>query len=162
MPRAIHAVASILISATVSGAVPAWAADEHHIVTPETMRWQAAPPGLPKGSTITVLSGDPGKEGVFILRAKLPPGYMVPPHWHSTAENVTVISGTMHMGMGDTPDKTKAHAIPAGGFVSLPAKSRHYVWNDVETVIQVTAMGPFDINYVNPKDDPRRGTTGAR
>jgi hypothetical protein len=162
MTRAIRLATPILVAAVASVAVAVPAAEMHQVITPDTIKWQAAPPGLPQGSTIAVLSGDPGKEGLFVLRAKLPAGYVVPPHWHSTIESVTVISGALHMGMGDTLDKAKAQAIPPGGFVSLPAKSRHYVWNDAETVIQVAAMGPFDINYVNPKDDPRTGTSGAR
>jgi hypothetical protein len=162
MSRAIPGLASILVSTALVAVGAAVAAEMHQIVTPGAIKWEAPPPGLPNGSTLAVLAGDPGKDGLFVLRAKLPPGYVVPPHWHTATENVTVISGSMHMGMGETLDKTKGHAIPPGGFVSLPAKSRHYVWTDVETVIQVSAMGPFDINYVNPKDDPRTGTAGTR
>jgi anti-sigma factor ChrR (cupin superfamily) len=162
MSRAIPCVASILVSAALTAAGAAAAAEMHQIVTPESIKWQAAPPGLPPGSSIAVLSGDPSKGGVFILRAKLPAGYTIPPHWHSAIENVTVLSGALHMGMGDTFNRAKAHVISAGAFVSLPEKSRHYVWTDAETIIQVTATGPFDINYVNPKDDPRTGATATR
>jgi len=33
---------------------------------------------------------------------------------------------------------------------------RHFVWAKAETVIQVSGMGPIEINYVNPADDPRK------
>jgi hypothetical protein len=31
----------------------------------------------------------------------------------------------------------------------------HWVFNSDPVEIQVSGMGPFAINYVNPKDDPR-------
>jgi hypothetical protein len=27
---------------------------------------------------------------------------------------------------------------------------------EVETVLQINGMGPFDVVYIDPKDDPRR------
>ena len=78
------------------------------------------------------------------------------PHTHPTAERVTVISGTPHIGMGDKFDEAAAHELPAGGYVSLPAGMQHYAFVTGDTVVQITSMGPFAINYVNPADDPRK------
>jgi hypothetical protein len=39
---------------------------------------------------------------------------------------------------------------------------RLYVWTSGETVIKVTSMGPFDITYIDPKDDPRTAAAAAR
>lgn len=125
-------------------------------VTPaDAVVWGPAPPGLPPGSKAAVLAGNPEEEGAFTLRAWLPAGYKVMPHWHDNEENLTVISGTLHVGMGDAFDKDKATALHAGGFAGMPAKMRHWVWTEGETVIQVQSMGPFTITYVNPADDPR-------
>lgn len=125
-------------------------------VTPaDAVVWGPAPPGLPAGAKAAVLAGDPGAEGAFTLRAWMPDGYKVMPHWHGADENLTVISGTLHVGMGDTFDKDKATAVKAGGFSVMPAKMRHWVWAEGETVIQVQSTGPFTITYVNPADDPR-------
>jgi hypothetical protein len=30
----------------------------------------------------------------------------------------------------------------------------HYAWTTGETLLQVTGMGPFDVIYIDPKDDP--------
>jgi hypothetical protein len=46
--------------------------------------------------------------------------------------------------------------MPAGSFVMIPAGDRHYAWCDQETVIQLHGIGPWDIIYVNPEDDPRQ------
>ena len=162
MTRTKRRAMSIVVAAFACVAVGASAAEMHHqVVTPDAVKWGPPPPGVP-GGAMAVLSGDPTKEGLFVVWAKFPPGYAGPPHWHSMAEHVTILSGSAYMGMGDTLDKTKGQAIPVGSFVFVPAKTRHYIWTDVEVVVQITAMGPFDIHYVNPKDDPRTGMTGTR
>src|SRR5262245_7449553 len=69
------------------------------------LKWQAGPPSLPKGAQIAVLEGDPGKEGPFVFRVKVPDGYRIPPHTHPKTERVTVIAGTFNIGMGETFDE---------------------------------------------------------
>ncbi|HRN87445.1 cupin domain-containing protein [Hyphomicrobium sp.] len=114
-------------------------------------------PAFPKGATYVLLHGDPDKEGLFILRVKFPPNYVVPPHTHPVFESVTVMSGAMWSGMGETVDKTGGKKLGAGGLLLLPANHAHYVWTqDEETIIQVAANGPFDLIYINPEDDPRK------
>jgi hypothetical protein len=130
------------------------AAPTHKMVTPDAIEW-AAPPMLPAGVQMAVLSGDPGKEGLFTVRMKMPDGYHVPPHWHPTDELVTVIAGTLHLAMGSEFDETAGLALPAGGFAVLPKTMRHFAWSTGETIVQVHGSGPFAITYVNPKDDPR-------
>src|ERR1043165_8491705 len=107
-------------------------ADEHRqgisLNRPENLKWQDGPPSLPKGAQIAVLEGDPGKEGPFVFRVKVPNGYRIPPHTHPKAERVTVISGTFHVGMGDRFDVSKGEAMPAGTYGTWPAKMVHFVW----------------------------------
>jgi uncharacterized RmlC-like cupin family protein len=86
----------------------------------------------------------------------MPAGYKVPAHWHPTVENITVLSGVLQMGMGEKLDPSMATRLPAGGFMHLPARATHSVWTTQETVIQVHGMGPFEITYINPADDPRK------
>ncbi len=119
------------------------------------IKWGDAPPSLPKGAKIAVLSGDPGKEGPFVIRLMAPAGYKIPPHWHSQTENLTVISGALYLGAGDKMDTAQAHALKAGGFHYLPAKAHHYAFSKAPTVVQVHGQGPFDIVYINPQDDPQ-------
>ena len=119
------------------------------------LKWGDAPPGLPKGGKIAVLSGDPGKPGPFVIRLMAPAGYNIPPHWHSQIENLTIISGALYLGMGDNMDHIQANALNAGGFHYLPAKAHHYAFSKAPTVVQIHGQGPFDIAYVNPQDDPR-------
>ena len=149
---------ALLISLIAAGALagPVLAAEMHKVVKPDAIQWGPAPPQLPKGAQVAVLAGDPGKAGLYIIRAKMPDGYSIPAHWHKKAENVTVISGTFNVGMGDKLDKAKGEALGAGGFFLASPKMRHYAWASGETVVEVSGIGPFDITYVDPKDDPSK------
>jgi quercetin dioxygenase-like cupin family protein len=128
----------------------------HTMVMPNDIKWGPAPPALPPGAHMAVLSGDPTKAGPFTIRVKFPDGYKIMPHWHPTDENVTVLEGTFAMGTGEKFDQSAAHEMIAGSFVRMPKGTRHYAWAKGETVIQVHADGPFVVNYVNPNDDPRK------
>jgi quercetin dioxygenase-like cupin family protein len=137
--------------------LPATAADEHVAVSPDNLKWGAAPPAFPKGAQIAVLSGDPTKDGLYVIRLKVPAGYKVPPHTHPNDENITVISGTFNIGMGDKLDEKKGDALKAGGFAHMAKGMQHFAWFGEDSVIQLHGMGPQSIIYVNPADDPRKG-----
>ena len=132
------------------------AADQKAALSADSLKWSAAPPMLPKGAEMAVLAGDPSKAEPFVVRTKLPAGYKIPAHTHPTDENVTVLSGTFHVGMGDKLDPNKGDTLKAGGFAHVAKGMQHYAWTSEETVIQVHGMGPFAIDYVNPEDDPRK------
>jgi quercetin dioxygenase-like cupin family protein len=108
-----------------------------------------ASPALPTGAQGAVLVGDPAKEGLYVVRVKFPAGYKVAPHSHPNDENVTVISGTFHIGIGDKFDDTKGQALKPGGFAQAPKGVKHYAWASQETIIQLHGMGPQNLTYVN-------------
>ena len=119
------------------------------------LKWMDGPPGLPSGSKFAVVSGDPGKEGTFVIRAKFPAGYAVPAHHHPTEERVAVLSGRLGYGMNDKLDKAHAKTLTAGQHVVMKPDMNHWVFARRTTTIQVSGKGPFQIVYVDPKDDPR-------
>jgi mannose-6-phosphate isomerase-like protein (cupin superfamily) len=131
---------------------------EHRVFMPGDLEWKPASPMLPAGAQSIVLSGDPRQPGPFTVRLKLPDGYKVPPHWHPADEHVTVLSGTFGISTGEQFDPSKGMEIGPGGFTVMPTGVRHFAWTKGETVIQVHALGPWAINYVNPADDPRKKT----
>ncbi|HEY3694819.1 cupin domain-containing protein [Phenylobacterium sp.] len=118
--------------------------------------WGPGPPGLPPGSQATVVSGDPTKPGPFVIKAKMPAGYRIPPHWHPTDENVTLLSGDLTLGMGDKLDPAKGEKLAAGGAIVAKAKMHHFAMTKDGAVVQIAAEGPFEITYIDPADDPRR------
>jgi len=146
----------IAIALLLAGANAALADDMKTPTNSADLKWAPAPPVLPKGAEITVLSGDPFKDGPYALRLKMPDGYKVPAHNHPTTEYVTVISGDFHIGMGDKLDEKNAIKLTAGGFGEAPAKMNHYAWTSSPSVVQIQGQGPFAITYVNPGDDPSK------
>jgi len=122
---------------------------------PTTIEWKEGPAALPPGAKMAALEGDPTKEGPFVVRFQFPAGYRVPPHTHPKTERVTVISGTLYLASGEALDRNSAKSLPAGSFGFWPAGMKHTAWSEGETIIQLHGIGPWQINYVNPADDPR-------
>ena len=156
MKIALPTLISVVALAGVASTAPAGTMEGHTIVPPQEIKWGPAPTVLPPGAEAAVLFGDPSKDGLFVLRLKLPEGYRVPPHTHPVDEVITVISGTFSMGMGETADQGKAQPLPAGSFFALPPGTAHYVFIDEETVVQISTVGPWGLTYINPADDPRQ------
>ena len=155
---AVARLASLSLAAIViMGAAAPQAAEPHHTVVPaDAVQWGPAPPSLPPGAQVAVLLGSPAKEGPFVIRLKFPAGFTVPPHRHSKDELVTVISGKFAVGSGEKMEQETLKALPAASFVHLPAGMPHYAWAEVESVVQINGVGPFDVTYIDPKDDPRK------
>ena len=141
-------------------ATPAQSASAHVMYDAAQLQWGDAPPALEKGAQMVVLSGDPGKSGLFVIRLKSPAGFKVALHWHPTDEVVTVIEGDFSLRMGEGTG-VHSHTFGAGGFALLPARMQHAASTKGGAIVQVEGMGPFEINYVDPKDDPRNRMPSA-
>ena len=129
MRQRVSAILVILLL----GVMPALAQHPTHTtVSPDTLKW--AEPAVLPGSKLAVVQGDPSKEGPFVYRLKMPAGYKVPKF-----------------------DQGSGQELPVGGFVSVPPKHPHYAWaGGQETIVQVHGVGPTDLTFVNPADDPRK------
>src|SRR5258708_1541748 len=123
---------------------------------PDALKWRDGPKSLPPGAKIAILEGDASKSGPFVFRLKVPDGYKIPPHMHSNAERVTIISGKFFLGMGEKFSANHATELPTGTFGMWPAGMKHFVWVEGETVVQFHGEGPWTIVYHNLDDDPRR------
>ncbi len=148
---------SITLYLIVAGAV-ALVGCAHATTTEPAMtgvQWGPAPAVFPAGAQMAVMGGDPTKAGQeFTIRLRLPDGYKLAPHTHPTDENVTVLAGSFSVGMGTTFDGSALQALPVGGFVTAPAEHAHYAQAHGTTIVQVSAIGPFALTYVNPADNP--------
>jgi len=111
-------------------------------VEPEALTWKDNP-AFPKGE-------------IFVQRIKLPPNYQIGPHTHPYTGYETVIDGSFYVGEGDKFDK-KGELHKAGSFSIMPAKHAHSAWTGSGGVIlQIQAIGPTGIDYINSADDPRK------
>lgn len=122
---------------------------------PAELKWMDGPPSLPGGAQMAVVKGDPGKKGPFTIHLKMPANYSVPPHWHPTDETVTLVSGKLAYGMSDRVERLNAKPLTQGEAVVMKAKEHHWVVTADGAEVEVSANGPFEITYVNPRDDPR-------
>ena len=147
----------ILVSAAaVLVASPGMAKTKAAAAAPAELKWGPAPPALPSGAQIAVVKGDPMKKGPFTIHLKMPANYAVPPHWHPTDEKVTLVSGKLGYGMSDQLNRSKAKALGQGESVTMKAKEHHWVMTADGAEVEVSAMGPFVITYVDPNADPRK------
>jgi len=119
------------------------------IVRSADLKWNP----IMKGCDLAQVAGDPSAEGAaFTVRFRCAAGTVIPAHWHPTDENVTVLEGTFQVGMGDKYDEAKLETMKPGNFISMPKEMRHYALSKTATIVQVNAIGPFKVNWVNPSE----------
>ena len=154
--KLFHISLAVLLAAIGVGSATLLTAQSAHVQqNAAEAKWGPAPPMLPADAEIAVVSGDPGKPAPYVVRLKFPANYDIPAHSHPTEENVTVVSGSFFVDMGDKLDKTKSQALEVGDVASLPAGMNHYAFTKAPTTIVLFGQGPVEFKYVNPKDDPR-------
>ncbi len=145
----------VILTLGLAVAFAAYPAQAQNAFTPDQVKWGPAPPFLPAGAQLAVLEGDPmATSGDYTIRLKMPDGYKIAPHTHPLRENVTVISGTLKVGMGDQFDASKMMPFGAGSFAYMDPSMHHYAMASGETVIQIHGQSPVKLNYINPADDP--------
>ena len=121
------------------------------------INWGPAPAVFPPGAQFAVVQGDPSVAGaIFTVRLRFPNGYILPPHTHPTDEHVTVLRGTFLVGLGENFSKDALQALKEDGFITAPANMAHFASARGITEVQVHAIGPFQLTYVHPEDDPRK------
>src|SRR5215510_14534841 len=150
-------LAVIIAAACAVGVASAQSAKHSHVMqSVAEAKWGPAPPFLPPGAEIAVLSGNPmGAGDTYSVRLKFPANYNIPAHSHPTDENVVVVSGAVYMGMGDKLDRQGGKSVAPGGFFIAPAGMNHYAYTKDPTTVVLYGVGPVEFNYVNPADDPR-------
>lgn len=129
-------------------------AGEHIMLLPSELTWTDLP-SLP-GVKIAVIEGPLDRAVPIMFRLKFPANFKVMPHWHPGVEHITIISGTLHMGIGSVFDQSKTRALTPGSVSIMQPETHHFVWTNEETIGQVHSIGPWSVNYVNPADDPAK------
>ena len=133
------AVGLLLLPSVVSGAGP----DKVVAVTKEQIAWQATP-GMAGGPMTAIEWGDPAA-GAYEALFKFAAGYQLPAHFHQFDEVVTVVSGSVLVGGGDSVDEAKGVAVGPGGSFTIPAKTAHWARALAETVILRYSPGPREM-----------------
>jgi quercetin dioxygenase-like cupin family protein len=88
---------------------------------------------------------------------KVPAGHEIPPRWHPVDESITVIAGTLYLGIGYRFDRSATHELPAGSMAFVPKKVPHFAFTRSETITEVHGTGPFQSLFVQPSENPIGG-----
>src|SRR2546425_1666954 len=156
--RTLALAALALVPTGLLAQAPAAQAPSSHVIVAHapTLAWAPGPPSLPPGAEFVLLEGNPAEAVPLTFRLRFPANYRIPPHWHSVIEHITVLSGTLNVGMGEQATYTGGTALNAGSFAAMPAKMVHSAWAGPEGVtFQLHSVGPWSITYVKAADDPR-------
>jgi quercetin dioxygenase-like cupin family protein len=116
----------------------------------QELQWRDAPPTATPGAKMAIMEGNPRQAGLFTMRLRLEAGTVIKPHWHPRPERVTVLSGRVEVGFGDSIDQEKkgVKSFGPGGFYVNPPDRHHYVVFPEKSVIQITGEGPWEVDYV--------------
>ena len=145
MYRGLILVVALLVvggSALAAGNAPT-------VVSPDQVKWSAGSGPL-AGAQVAVIFGDMKMAGPFVTRIRMPDGLKLAPHFHPVLENVTVLQGTLLIGVGDTMNAAKMISLPAGSFFSVPPGVHHYAMAKGDTIIQLNDSGPWSMTAVKP------------
>lgn len=114
----------------------------------DELNWKPAPAPFPAGAEIVAIEGSAKSPGLFTIRVKFPPNYLLPAHFHPEDERVTVISGSVYIGFGETADTSRGTKFSAGDFYINPKNSHHFVYTKEEgAVLQLNCEGPWGLTF---------------
>jgi len=126
--------------------------DTHKTFRPQEIKWGPGrlvyPPERSRPFSMATQ-----KHGMFALRVKMPKGYSIAPHMHAGRKSYSH-QWQIHLGLGQAADHAGVEILPAGSSRRCPRawftmfRRRGFGHSDQRP-------GPWDIDYVNPKDDPR-------
>ena len=114
-------------------------------ITPKNFVWHTSPSGV----KFVNLENNQGYKGEYTTRRLLPAHFNSLPHYHPYDSRVTILSGTLHIGVTKKFDKKLTDAYPAGSFLIIPARAVHIVWTDQPVVLQLTEFGPRKRYFLN-------------
>ena len=106
------------------------------------LQWGACPPVFPAGCELTVLNGDPTKPNADVF-LRVPAGYAIPPHSHSSAERMVLVSGRLAV-------KYQGHAeatLQPGSYAYGPAGMPHRATcaAGAPCILFIAFEGPVDV-----------------
>ena len=116
-----------------------------------SLQWSPIQPeGFDAGMEIAVIHGDPAvADQPYTIRLRLKDGYRFPAHYHPKTENLTVLSGTFLLAMGETASDNLQSYGP-GDYLYLPPLQPHYGGAKGVTEVQLHGVGPFEIKLAKP------------
>jgi quercetin dioxygenase-like cupin family protein len=120
-----------------------------HVVRYESTQWKPCPPALPEGCEMAMLEGHPKKADLFTVRFHSSQKILLPPHTHPKDERVTIIQGKVAVAFGMDKKREQATEFGPGDYYVNARNAVHTVWIEEGSIVQITGIGPWAVNYVN-------------
>lgn len=156
---ALASSTALLAAAALAGVEKGVEKDGHLMVSQDDLEWNELS-SMPPGALVSVLEGDPAKDESFTMRIQFPANYKIPLHTHPAVERVTVLSGTLYLGIGETFDREEARPLSPGALAVMDEGVPMFGFTAEEpVVIQLNGTGPWGIDYLDPEEDPRVGAS---
>jgi quercetin dioxygenase-like cupin family protein len=115
-------VAAALVAASAGTSVQATATEAPLAVSAadSSLAWGPCPPIFPGACQIAVLHGDPAKPNSDVF-LRIGPGYVLPPHRHTSAERMILVEGRLQVRYEGSPSRV----LNAGNYAYGPAALPH-------------------------------------
>lgn len=148
--RSLLLAAALMTALVISPSYSAPSGKDFLVVAPEKIEWKEAG----GGAKLAVIYGDPGKPGMYVIRAHFPAGVMSAPHFHGEDRHVIVVEGTWNAGTDDSWDPAATTALKTGSYMFHPAGGVHYDGSAGEAgaTVQIVGMGPSKTTFLFPKE----------
>lgn len=156
LERPMNRLAALLLFLLPVALAPALAAQ---VPAPTTgTPWVLVPPFFARGALISLLAGNPNEVSDVHVQLSFPDGYRMLPHSHPRPLHVQILQGTLRVGIGKRFDLKQTREMAVGDTGTVPANTPYFYAARGWTIIDAKTLGPFQLNYVNPSDDPSRST----
>jgi quercetin dioxygenase-like cupin family protein len=132
------------------------AREQLSLATPQKvadLQWRPVDPHNPSGARMAALWGDP-LSGPYGALLRMPAGFELPMHRHSSDERVIVIDGaSIHWAEGH--DRRAAQIMRSGDYLLIPAGVNHVsaATAGEECLELITQDGKFDFTLATPHSD---------
>lgn len=120
-----------------------------HVVLASEMPWTPCPPNLPSGCELAVLEGSPKNSDLFTVRFRVKDGMVMQPHTHPKDERVTILEGKAAVAFGKDARREDAKEFGPGDYYVNARGAVHKVWLEPSTILQITGIGPWEVEYVD-------------
>lgn len=129
----------LLVSLSIAGTTQATSqpAALRAVLPTDAGAWHSGLAGLPGGSTFAVISGDPARVGLFMIRVELPSGYQLPSYRRPRDESIVVLAGTIEIG---------TRTLAAGSFIRLRADEWRSLSTQSGATLHIFGDGPFELS----------------
>ena len=140
---------AVLATGLIGGAAAlAQATDGPPLATPPdgaALQWGPCPSIFPTGCQIAVLHGNPAEANADIF-LRVPAGYEIPPHRHSSAERMILVTGQLRVKYQGTPEVN----LSSGHYAYGPAGRPHRAscLGDQPCILFIAFVGPVDAEAV--------------